>query len=528
MNIFFADHRHKKYKLKSQCSPGHPFERILGEGKVSFTDPEKLIAYLKNSCEAAYMWSDSEDLAIIADMYQLKIKVITTKGSDDENPTVNWIHPDDTLKEFAELRDFKMDDMVLLHENDSHFNLVISEDSDLAKLGSLSHRENAKSTKDDLSGTNLKKELKQCKDSKKMIETEYLKCEQELRLKTEEVERLKIEIKDLKKIKELEDMIKDNLNDSSTSDEVLGSEDDLKDLWKMKKSGHRRRNPQYEAFPTTMDKDNFTKKAEEISCDECEFKGRTKSDIMTHIISKHSGNNSFDCKECNYKTFNKFELESHSEVKHTRFESTNNRKPTWGSSFENMTENEYNCHECDFQGTSKPQLEKHISLKHTNHETIRCRNCDEGFLEMKSLMNHRKNKHPSSVAPCRNFPTGNCIFTNEMCWWKHCESEQSENNDRNVCYICNERCESMEDMMKHRKNQHPEVVKECFKFSNNMCSFRSETCWFNHERYKTNTAQQESAGINAEPSVFREDQRRMKPPIGKTQKKQQKPTLEEM
>ena len=135
-------------------------------------------------------------------------------------------------------------------------------------------------------------------------------------------------------------------------------------------------------------------------------------------------------------------------------------------------------------------------------------------------MNHRKSKHPSSVAPCRNFPTGNCIFTNEMCWWKHCESDQSDNNDINVCYICNESCESMEDMMRHRKNQHPEVVKECFKFRNNMCSFRSETCWFNHGRSENNAAQQESEETNAEPSVFWENQRRMKPPIGEFQKKQ--------
>ena len=33
-----------------------------------------------------------------------------------------------------------MNDMVLLHENDTHFNLIISEDSDLGKFGSLSHR----------------------------------------------------------------------------------------------------------------------------------------------------------------------------------------------------------------------------------------------------------------------------------------------------------------------------------------------------------------------------------------------------
>ena len=197
MNIFFAKHWYNKYQYISQCSPGHPFDRKLGEGRVSFTDPVELIAYLKSSCEAAYMWPDSEDLAIIADMYKIKIKVVTTKGSEDKNPTVNWIHPDDTLKEFAELRDFKMEDMVLFHENESHFNLVISKESDLAKLGSLSHREDfdvhiVKSTKDDLPGNDLKKELNQCKESKKMIETEYLKCEQELRLKTEEVERLKI------------------------------------------------------------------------------------------------------------------------------------------------------------------------------------------------------------------------------------------------------------------------------------------------------------------------------------------------
>jgi hypothetical protein len=31
-------------------------------------------------------------------------------------------------------------DLVFLHEHDTHFNLVISEDSILAKFGSLSHR----------------------------------------------------------------------------------------------------------------------------------------------------------------------------------------------------------------------------------------------------------------------------------------------------------------------------------------------------------------------------------------------------
>ena len=134
MNRFFANHWYQRYQYISQCSPGHPFERKLGTGKVKYEDPEELIDYLKTSSEAAYMWSDCEDLSIIADMYQINIKVITTKGPDDKNPTVAWIYPDSELKKFAELQNFKMNDMVMLHENESHFNLIISKNCDLAQL----------------------------------------------------------------------------------------------------------------------------------------------------------------------------------------------------------------------------------------------------------------------------------------------------------------------------------------------------------------------------------------------------------
>ena len=160
------------------------------------------------------MWTDSEDLAIVADMYQMKIKVITTKGSTDKNSTVNWINPDPLLKKFSELKDTKIDDLVLLHENDSHFNLVVSKESDLVKYGSLSYRFNdqAMTNEDDEELqpedeelTDVKKQLKECRKEKQNIEIEYYKCEKELNLKTEECEKLKIMIKDLKEIAQLKD-----------------------------------------------------------------------------------------------------------------------------------------------------------------------------------------------------------------------------------------------------------------------------------------------------------------------------------
>ena len=88
------------------------------------------------------MWTDCEDLVVVADMFQVKIKVITTNGENDEQPSVNWIYPDEDMKEFAELKDVKIDDIVLLHENDTHFNLIIAEDNELAKVGSLSYMTN--------------------------------------------------------------------------------------------------------------------------------------------------------------------------------------------------------------------------------------------------------------------------------------------------------------------------------------------------------------------------------------------------
>lgn len=215
MNIFQAEHWIRRYQHITPCSPEHPYERNLRGGKISFKDPKKLLKFLKCSSDAEYMWTDSEDLAIIADMYQVQIKVITVKGCNDVDPTVNWIYPDVEMKEFAELKNVELDTMVLLHEDDSHFNLIISGKSDLAQLGSLSYRFNVGPTikdgdsvddniedEEDFSSTNetvdvdiktLKKELKETKKSMSALETEYLKCEHRLRNKTEELEILKTE-----------------------------------------------------------------------------------------------------------------------------------------------------------------------------------------------------------------------------------------------------------------------------------------------------------------------------------------------
>ena len=142
MNIFMAEHWDINYKYITNCTIETPFVRKLRGGEAKFSDPQELIKYLKESKEASFMWTDCEDLMVLADMYQFRIKVITTKGATDKNVQERWIVPDPKLKEFAELQNVPIDDMILLHEDDLHFNLVVDKDSDLAMLGSLSYRFN--------------------------------------------------------------------------------------------------------------------------------------------------------------------------------------------------------------------------------------------------------------------------------------------------------------------------------------------------------------------------------------------------
>jgi hypothetical protein len=34
--------------------------------------------------------------------------------------------------------------------------------------------------------------------------------------------------------------------------------------------------------------------------------------------------------------------------------------------------------------------------------------------------------------------------------------------------------------MKHRRNDHSDIVPECRDYVNNCCRFQKETCWFKH------------------------------------------------
>ena len=325
--------------------------------------------------------------------------------------------------------------MIILHHEDVHFDLIVDADSDLATVGSLSYRHNIGPTTEKHIETKkvnsekfedsepdidyFKRMLAKSEESHVAIQQKYQECVSELKKKTEEAERLKTELKDLKEIMELERVFKEkNLPIPSENED------------------------------------------EAIAPAECP---------KTDNIFKH--------KSTSFRYRQKSQIE----------------------------EKEFNCNDCDYQGSTQRDLEKHIYIKHTMTNKINCRICGEEFTEKRNLMHHRKKKHIETVAPCRKKIEGQCDYSDEMCWWSHVEKTGQDH----ACYICGKTFIDKNSMMKHRKIEHRNIVKECSEFIKNNCRFQEAACWFKHSIDTSNDGVNES-NIG---QVFQKASENLKPPI---------------
>ena len=490
MNLFQAEHWFRRYHEITPCSPEHPFERKLKGNKISFTDPEKLLKFLKFSKDAAFMWSDSEDLAVIADLFQIRIKIITTRGSEDQNPTENWIYPEEKMKEFAELKNVIIDDMTLLHENDCHFNLIISKDHDLAVFGSLSQRldeiplaQNVKEVNIDSQNDEVKQsKTKDIEEELKVLKIEYDKCLGELRNKTEEAEILKTEIKDLKEMLSLREEL-----------EVKDTREEQEILVRMKRSGSRRTTPQFQS--ETNKKEKFEKIADK-DCQIRGFESTGKRHLNKHTVPKHTEEPEFNCEDCDFQGTEEDQLNKHVKLKHTAY-----------------------CKICKFRCSEEEQLKRHIELKHTEKSQtndIVCRMCGKTFIQKWEFMDHRKKQHEASVAICENNLKGICKFSSTRCWWRHDEKQKEDNIQ---CFVCGENFESRGEVMVHRKKKHPQIVKPCNKYKESNCRFNEDSCWFKHEMelesFNDEREEMENKVENEDESqmVFRKVSKKKEPPL---------------
>ena len=112
---------------------GFPYKRQVGVNgeRVNFKTPEEYIKFLQENEKAEVLWTDSEDLLAMANLYQINVKVISIKSNDDTNPNVNHLGPSPELQPYAMLPPGVVPNMTLLHFGNVHYDLILSKNSRL-------------------------------------------------------------------------------------------------------------------------------------------------------------------------------------------------------------------------------------------------------------------------------------------------------------------------------------------------------------------------------------------------------------
>ena len=298
-----------------------PFVRNVGNGKnIEIHNKEELFNFLLSSNEGAFMWRGQEDFCVVANTYQVRIKIITIRGYDDENPVVNIIEPNPEFAQFSELPAGTIPDMIVLHEYDSHYNLIVPSDSILAREGGLDHQR--------IENLNKNAEVE---NSNKNLEKEPIKAPESLEDRVKKLEAKLEEVQNrCDKLEKKNKELINEIRDSKIICEDGKSKEEEKVLLNLKRSGFRRQNPQFQP-------------EENLQCKNCDCKFLSQEQLNIHM--KTHSVSEYKCQNCDYKAISKVILDKH---KKTHRVSNNSsvqmsreihQKKTWRYTLELSTRN---------------------------------------------------------------------------------------------------------------------------------------------------------------------------------------------
>ena len=99
---------------------------------------KKIVEFLKKNDKSGMMWMDYAGLQVVSNIYQISIHILTTGIPGLDEPRARWTHidPDTRLSAFSEVHK-GLPDMWLIHEDESHFDLLICKESDHATEGCI-------------------------------------------------------------------------------------------------------------------------------------------------------------------------------------------------------------------------------------------------------------------------------------------------------------------------------------------------------------------------------------------------------
>ena len=425
-----------------------PYVETVGVGNASYRKtletPEELKTFFRSD-EALKIYSNCHELLGLANLYNVKIKVFTYGGPFEDRWSI--IHPDADLvsKESQNLGRF-LPDVALYHMFETHYDLLVEDDSRIAVLGLLAGSANDDSNKVDDS-LDVKKELwttvtKKTNKSEKKEKKNNVGQNEKLITETEDLE----------------------ANHKDIEEEII--------LLGMKNAGHKRTGPQEAPELASGRINNF-------SCDKCGLVFKFNSHLQEHLKTHTS--KTWTCTVCGGKFDTKTTLESHMVDEHT---------------MQVESDDEWSCNDCPFQGNCASELMTH--LKFSAHQPSinvkdkrrvfrdykQCYTCKMDFDGFHNLMSHRNKVHPSNKQ-CKKYADGFCPRDEKECWYVHRDENYSKSMFENFkCGYCDKTLIGRNNFMSHKKTNHPADVQNCEQFMANKCTRSESECWFKHEGSK--------------------------------------------
>ena len=374
-----------------------------------FEDENSFLKFLKTGEQSGLIWMDHYGLQVVSNMYQITVHVLTTGVMSMQEPRARWTHivPDKRLSEFSTVHK-GLPDMWLLHVDETHFDLLIRKDSDLATEGSVDEmltvkRDDGKEDeesdsfplgpgyigwkednepKDGPRNMDLKDEIVEIKEAYVAMRKEFedIKIELNKREKKQRLEinglkedykncmhDLKVETKAKNEAETLAKVLKDTL-------EARKSLDDKKDSEKME----------------------VDDKSEEIDSDDSEWKlqRKQKKNIKKRARRKSCSDNEkdyFKCNLCPNVFESKGDLSTHKEV-HIMLNCNKCDKMYWneGDLKEHEQSHEdkiFQCEDCDKKFEKEDSFMNHKQI-HKRSQTLVCDKCEDKFTLKRELMEH--------------------------------------------------------------------------------------------------------------------------------------------
>ena len=404
INIHTCD-RWQYYQDKYQF----PYKRQIGASGeyVVFKDENELLEFLRNDERADFLWTDSQELLAIANLYQVTIKVITTKGLDDKNPITNIITPDPDMKQYALLPPGVVPDMTLIHFENNHFNLLVSSES---RIFNIEISEDLNKT---VEKTALEK-LRELEEKYQNLQADHERC-------LDELNKLR------KRHQQATKMSDENHEASAHIDEEM--------LVAMKENGFRRTGPQSQSIPRNS--------STTYTCVLCKQIFKTKDTLKKHTETHNTEDEDGDwnCKNCSFQTNSESNLKNH--------EQTTGHK-IWEETAIKVSQPSIKCNICQKEFPNENEIALHKRKDHKSFKPCRnlpncpygseckfnhqpttdkfiCYDCGEEFPHLKNLMAHRKKHH--TMNSCEKFLRNECPFTNEACWFNHTNPIDPTNED---------------------------------------------------------------------------------------------------